>query len=250
MKARQHDRNDFTLKYFLHGPYKGVKTTGLSLYLGKYYWARRFYANLISSITPLGGSILEIGCGFGDLLGFLENKYDTIGIDISLEAINEAKRRLKRTKLIMLDAEKITRFKIHLVDTVVACNILEHLKDPQNVIKKISKVLKPGGFLFMVVPNTDSIGKKIKGVNWVGFRDKTHISLINPSNWHRLLQTEGFIIKKTFGDGLWDSPYIPLLPSLLQKFIFGIPAAIQAVLSLPFIPASFAESLVVLARKK
>lgn len=243
-------KEKFHLGYFLSGPYKKAKTKGLSKYFGKYYWARRFYAKLISRVTPARGKILEIGCGFGDLLGFLENNFQTIGTDVSNDAIKEARRRLKNTKLEVLPAEKTGSLKEKRLDTVISSHILEHLKDPEIVIKSVKKLLKSAGIFFIVVPNPDSIGRKLKGKNWVGFRDKTHISLYAPDKWIRLLKNEGFIIEKVFGDGLWDSPYIPILPIKIQQIIFGSAAIIQTLSTISFIPINLGESLVLIARKK
>lgn len=89
----------------------------------------------------------------------------------------------------------------------------------------------------------------MKGKNWVGYRDKTHISLYNPEKWFKLLQEAEFSIEKTFGDGLWDSPYIPTIPTMIQQAVFGLPAAVQTLLTLPFIPINLGESIVIIARK-
>lgn len=239
----------YSLDYFTHGPYKGVKIAGLSRYFGKYYWARRFYAKLISDLTPESGRILEIGCGFGDLLVFLEDKFSTFGIDVSGDAIIEAKKRLKNTKLSVLKAEKTDSFSRNFFSTVIACHILEHLPDPKLAIKSVGRILKKGGVFFIVVPNTDSLGRKLKKGNWVGYRDKTHISLYEPQKWFKLLQRGGFSIEKTFGDGLWDSPYIPIIPPIIQRLFFGLPAIIQISLTVPFIPIYLGESAVIIARK-
>lgn len=243
-------KTKFNLQYFLTGPYKKAKTSGLSKYFGKYYWARRFYAKIISRITPKGGKILEIGCGFGDLLRFLEEDFETIGTDVSADAIKEARKNLKKTRLEVLSAEEIGKLGINTFDTIIASHTLEHLKEPKGVIKLVSKLLKTKGIFFVVIPNPDSVGRKLKGKNWIGYRDKTHISLYTPKQWINLLQKSGFIIRKTFGDGLWDSPYIPIVPTIIQKVIFGLPAIVQTLMTIPIISTNLGESVVIIARKK
>lgn len=239
----------YTLDYFKSGPYKGAKISGLAKYFGKYYWARRFYAKLISRVTPKKGRVLEIGCGFGDLLKFLENDYETLGTDISQDAMSEAAKRLQKTKLYVSKAEELGKLGRNKFDTIIASHILEHLKSPEIVINLIAKLLKGQGVIFIVVPNPDSVGRKLKGKNWVGYRDKTHISLFKPQKWFKLLQENGFVIRKIFGDGLWDSPYFPFIPKIIQQLIFGFPAIIQTLLAMPFIPISLGESIVIIARK-
>lgn len=240
----------YTLDYFLQGPYKRAKTSGLSRYFGKYYWARRFYAKLVHRSTPQKGAILEIGCGFGDLLVFLENDFQTVGIDISKDAIKEAQKRLKRTKLVVMASQQIGRIDKDSFDTVIASHILEHLKNPQEVIKIVARLLKSKGVFFIVVPNPDSLGRKLKGKNWVGYKDKTHISVYTSSKWIALLQQEGFSISQIFGDGLWDSPYFSFIPTIIQQLLFGLPAVIQTILTIPFIPTDLGESVVLIAKKQ
>ena len=239
----------FNLDYFRAGPYKNAKTAGFIRYFGKYYWARKFYATIIDRMTPKGGEILEIGCGFGDLLVFLEDKYKTTGVDISKEAIDQARKRLVKTKLQILQAEKIDSLGKNQFDTAIACHILEHLKNPEKVINKINYVLKTGGWAFFVIPNPESLGKKLKGDRWIGYQDKSHVSLYKPSKWIDLLNKNGFPRVKTFGDGLWDSPYLPVIPTLLQRLIFGFPAIIQTFFTIPFIPVNLGESIILFAKK-
>lgn len=249
MRSYLDNKSKFDIKYFLQGPYKGAKIKGILRLTGKYYWARRFYARLIERITPKNGNILEIGCGFGDLLIFLEQKYKTTGIDISKDAIYEAKKKLNRTTLQILTAEEINTFGKHSFDTVIACHVLEHLKNPQIVLDMINRLLKPGGILFIVMPNPSSIGRSLKGKDWVGYQDKTHISLYEPQKWFKLLKSARFMIQKTFGDGLWDSPYIPIIPKIIQQIVFGLPAIMQTLVAIPFIPSNLGESVAIIAKK-
>ncbi len=241
--------NKFNLNYFQSGPYKNAKISGLSKYIGKYYWARRFYGKIIERITPKRGKILEIGCGFGDLLSFLEKDFQTVGTDVSADAIKEARKKLKNTTLEILAAEEIGKLDKNSFDTVIASHTLEHLKKPKVVIRLVSKLLKTNGIFFIVVPNPDSVGRKLKGKNWVGYRDKTHISLFTPDKWFKLLEYEGFIIEKAFGDGLWDSPYFPFIPKIIQQAILGLSAVVQTLVNIPFIPINLGESIIILVRK-
>lgn len=250
MKNSSMSNSKFNLNYFLSGPYKNAKISGFTKYMGKYYWARRFYAKLIERVTPKGTRVLEIGCGFGDLLSFLEKDFQTVGADVSKDAIQQAKKKLKKTNLYVMKVQELQRLGRNKFETIIASHILEHLKDPKTVIETVAKMLKRGGIFFIVVPNPDSIGRKLKGKNWVGFRDKTHISLCQPQKWLELLQEEGFSIEKTFGDGLWDSPYVSVIPQILQRLFFGFPTIIQTLLTFPFIPVNLGESIVIVARKK
>ena len=56
--------------------------------------------------------------------------------------------------------------------------------------------------------------------------------------------------RKVFGDGMWDVPYVPLVPARVQLLFFGLPGALQAVTCVPFVPLSLSESLILVAERE
>jgi hypothetical protein len=64
-----------------------------------------------------------------------------------------------------------------------------------------------------------------------------------------MLEEAGFRVRRTFGDGMWDVPYIRIVPSILQLPVFGLPAIIQTLTCVPMIPVRYSESLIAIAEK-
>lgn len=239
----------FNLNYFTEGPYKQSVRVGFGKYFNQFYWARRYYARLIKKYQKKG-KLLEIGCGFGDQIKFLDEDFACLGIDISREAITIAQKENTNAHFQVMKAEQMSAFGKGQFDVILANYVLEHLKDPHLVISLCHQLLKPGGYLFMVVPNLLSWGKLIKKSQWVGFRDKTHISLYPPDQWEQMLTGNNFQIVKKFGDGLWDVPYVGFVPKILQLFLIDFLGIIQTLFCLSFLPLFFGEGLIVVARKK
>jgi SAM-dependent methyltransferase len=227
--------------YFEGGRYGGR--------FSQYWWARRFYANLVRRYRR-SGRLLEIGCGLGHMLARLESRFETHGIDVSAYAIERARQVATRSELRHLPAEEIGEFGPAAFDIVVALHVVEHLPKPETVLARCADILRPGGLLLMATPNTKSPFVKRKGDRWYGFTDETHISLHEPEAWYGMLREAGFRIIKAFGDGLWDVPYVPLIPPKLQLPIFGLPAIIQTVTAVPFIPVRLGEALIVVAERE
>ena len=73
-----------------------------------------------------GGSLLEIGCGFGYLLDLFDDRFIRHGTDISAHAIAAARRRLPDAALVVADIQDGVPFRGPF-DTVVAVNVMEHL---------------------------------------------------------------------------------------------------------------------------
>ena len=222
---------------------------------GKYsvpWWSAYFYARLVRRYAPPAvppTRVLEVGCGLGWVLQNLEREYETFGMDISAFAIDVARKNSPRSQLRVGDDSILREYPDAHFSALVSKHVFEHIANPGETLRQCARVLKPGGALIFGTPNAESPLKKLKGAQWIGIKDPTHISVLKPSEWLRLTREAGFSIITAFSDGLWDVPYLPIIPSLLQLPIFGIPAAVQVLIGIPFIPVKWGESLIVVAKK-
>jgi len=134
-------------------------------------------------------------------------------------------------------------------NVVIIKHIVEHLPNPQKAIQEIGRVTEKGGTLILATPNLDSMLKSWKGDRWIGFQDPTHISLKHPAEWISFIEGAGFTIKRTFADGFWDVPYIRFVPRQIQKLFFGSLGGLQAISGFVFLPMTWGESIMVIAKK-
>jgi ubiquinone/menaquinone biosynthesis C-methylase UbiE len=218
-------------------------------FLSQYYWARRFYAQLVKRYGAKGGRLLEIGCGLGHALARLEDDFQTVGTDVSEYAVAEARKVATKSELRQLSAEQIDQFGPDAFDVILALHVFEHVERPEDVFAKCFGALRKDGALIMATPNMASPWVKRKGQRWFGYTDPTHISMHQPATWYKMLDEAGFTLQKAFGDGWWDVPYLPVIPGILQLPFFGFPAIVQTVTAIPFIPVRYGESLIVVARR-
>lgn len=97
--------------------------------------------------------MLDYGCGSGVLQSQFEHKYPWVtayGIDIAENAIQYSKQRgLKRVS--MYDGE-IIPFPDSSFDLVTAIDVIEHVKDDNQALREITRVLKPDGIGIFIVP--------------------------------------------------------------------------------------------------
>lgn len=106
----------------------------------------RFLARL-----PIGGSILDAGCGAGrDLKVFIERGYQACGIDASTSLVEIAKQ-YSGANCTVGRIEEITD--ISRFDGIWACASLLHLPkaDIESVLRRLQMALVPGGTLFASV---------------------------------------------------------------------------------------------------
>ena len=209
-----------------------------------YYWRLRRYLQR----QKVSGRMLDYGCGLGYLLRTMERTWETYGVDVSHYAIARAKENATRTKFKLLKGNQIP-FPDNFFDVVTAFDVLEHIPQPADALAELSRVSRPGGILVISVPNLASIGIKWKGKEWVNYRDRSHCSLLEKSVWLSLLHDAGYQSSDSFVDGLYDSPYWPVIPTLIQHFMFKIPVTLLFGLGMRF-PERYGEGLIIVSRKE
>lgn len=111
---------------------------------------------LCQYITPKGLSILDVGCGGGVLSEALAKLGAKVtGLDAEAGAIETARKHAKDEGLdIHYVSEALDTFKPEgLFDAIVCLEMLEHVDNPEKVIHLATKLLKPGGVLFLSTIN-------------------------------------------------------------------------------------------------
>jgi SAM-dependent methyltransferase len=217
-----------------------------------YWWSVRYYAGVVRRYLPLreGGQrprVLEVGCGLGHVLRLLGAHAQLWGIELSSEALTRARGVVPAAGLLQARLEALP-FPAAAFDLVLARHVLEHLPAPAAALAELRRVLRPHGVLVAAMPNPTSVARPLKGARWVGFRDPTHVSLLTPAQWTAAFAAAGLRVERHWGDGLWDVPYLPVVPAALQLPVFALPAAVQVLTVGQFIPVRAGESTVYVAR--
>lgn len=221
-----------------------------------YWFARRYYARLIRRFAPnppVTGRLLECGSGLGHLLGLLADRFQCVGIDIAHFAARETVRNSPRSAAMVASADRLEIFADGSFDAVVALHLVEHLADPQAAIGQISRMLVEGGLFLFATPNPVYALRGLKHIERQPdaiSKDPTHINVQPPTVWRRWTEQSGFRILRHFGDGLWDVPYLPVIPSSVQFGLFGLPSLFQVITGMALIPVSLGVNQILIARKE
>ena len=111
---------------------------------------RDFIAQLVASVGP-GDVLLDLGCGEGKLCQQLPPAVHYVGLDrYAGEQRNEYKDWTMRPS-VLGDVHQLP-LASGICKTVALMHVLEHARAPAQVFAEISRVLQPGGHLFMDVP--------------------------------------------------------------------------------------------------
>jgi len=102
--------------------------------------------------------VLDIGCGDGGLALYIKEQCslkEIFGIDVSPKAVRLAKQNGVRSFVVDVDNYKFP-FPNDYFDGVFCGEIIEHLFDPDHMLKEIKRVLAPGGVCVITTPNLSS----------------------------------------------------------------------------------------------
>lgn len=162
---------------------------------------------LIALIPQGNYRILDVGCGNGSTGEILKKSGKTreiVGIEIDASAAQKASQKLD--KVISGDVEQIELpFKKGYFNYIICGDLIEHLIDPWNTLKKLSKYLSPNGFLIASIPNVRhwSVLKPLLFKNeWnyveAGILDKGHLRFFTYNSILDLFTNSGFRVCKIF----------------------------------------------------
>jgi SAM-dependent methyltransferase len=149
------------------------------------------------------GRMLELGCGRGELLkGALNRGWSVSGVEMTEDYIEVA-----RSQGIEIEASSIENCKAleQTYDVILLAAVLEHLYDPMETLGKIRDALRPGGLLFIDVPNESSLTMRVgnlymraRGRDWAINLSPTfspfHVVGFSPTSLRRALNSVGFDI--------------------------------------------------------
>jgi SAM-dependent methyltransferase len=144
------------------------------------YWLER----LLESVRP-PGRVLEIGCGHGGFVSILrELGFDATGIDLSPWVVEFARATfgipVRQGTLDTLDLEPGFA-------CIAAFDVLEHLADPLDTLRRAARLLAPDGVLLLQTPCYRG-----EGPDWAMFQPDEHIYLFTETSARDLLGRAGF----------------------------------------------------------
>lgn len=121
--------------------------------------ADRFNKWMYDQMKPyIGGKILEIGSGIGNISKFIVNQRgDIVLSDIRKNYVDKLKSKFENAEVIQLnlvdpDFENKYKNSLETFDFIFALNVIEHIENDSLAIKNIHKLLKKGGIVFILVP--------------------------------------------------------------------------------------------------
>jgi SAM-dependent methyltransferase len=138
-----------------------------------------------------GGRVLDVGCGVGKMPALMRDMgLDAVGLEPYEYACSVARERYG------LEVVCATLQGAHLpeeaLDAITLFDVLEHVHDPAGDLRRAHSLLRPGGALFIKVPNIAALQASVFGPWWYWLDAPRHLFHFSPVSLRRALEAAGF----------------------------------------------------------
>lgn len=147
------------------------------------------------------GRLLDMGCGLGYFVKFVSeiSNWEAFGCEISHHAVEFARSSLNLANIVVGRVEE-SGFPNDYFDIITLWDVIEHIFDPNPLLKYLYEILKDDGFLFLHTPNVNiqlpkaRIKKALKGeqpgISYMEACD--HLNDYSEKTLSAVLQKNGF----------------------------------------------------------
>jgi ubiquinone/menaquinone biosynthesis C-methylase UbiE len=175
----------------------------------------------VSSLVGENKTVLDVGCGSGNLLLYLLEKNDVTGIDYNEAMLTIARQKTRHNDNVQLfsgSAENLI-FEDSAFDCITSVNVIYNLENPDQMIRECHRVLKPGGQIIISSPLKGLVmsEKFVKDVE----KDR-HLSTLNNDQYSALLKYNKILFTQ---GGFKFLPSLTEMCEMLTKCGFEILAA-------------------------
>ena len=158
--------------------------------------------SFVVELVPEGSTVLEFGCATGYMSDVLASRgCRVIGVELDPEAAEEAEAYCER--VIVGDAETLDldeHLGDKLFDAVLFADVLEHLRDPTAMLRRVRPFIAEGGAVVASIPNVAHISVRLALLSGefryrdLGLLDDTHLRFFTRSSIVDLFESAGFVV--------------------------------------------------------
>jgi len=149
----------------------------------------------VDMINKSQGRVLEVGVGTGLSLPSYAKHLDIVGIDIAPEMLEKARQRVASgnldnvSGLHEMDAGNLA-FPDASFDTVVAMYVITVVPNPEQVMRELARVVKPGGQVMLINHFSQTEGVR-------GFLERRMAPFAEVLGWHSVFELSRVMVADT-----------------------------------------------------
>lgn len=138
------------------------------------------------------GRVLDVGCGNRSRV---PERFTPFGIEIEKAAAEACHEDMaaRGGRVIHAPAlEGLDAFEGGFFDGIIMRSYLEHEVRPLEVLRAAHRALKPGGVIYVKVPNFGTLNRMVRGADWCGVRLPDHVNYFDVGSLRQMAEASGF----------------------------------------------------------
>jgi 2-polyprenyl-3-methyl-5-hydroxy-6-metoxy-1,4-benzoquinol methylase len=176
--------------------YSYATPSGSPVLAVKTWLDRRFFRAILSKLSGAELSVLDVGGGAG----------------WELMALRDSDARVRKTQVVDLDpgAQQLAEKNGHAYfcgriedfqsdskfELILLLNLIEHVRDPREVMRKVAALLSPAGIVLIKTPNWDALDARVfRNQSWAGLHCPRHWVLFTRESFTDLTRDAGLVVK-------------------------------------------------------
>ena len=149
---------------------------------------KKSYLQVLKLLASYGGgkNILDVGCGNGSFVDAAMNEgYSIKGIELSQTAVDIAQGFGLPVRNLDFFSREIEQSSY---DVLSMFEVIEHLPEPIQFLKRAEHVVKRGGLVYLTTPNFNSLDRKLIGKRW-SVIGQEHLTYFTPASLIKAIST-------------------------------------------------------------
>ena len=135
-----------------------------------------------------GGSLLEVGCGYGYFLDEAAAHFPRkMGCEMSPQAAERARALTADVRLGSIDSIPTDQ----KFDCIVALHVVEHVYRPREFVTQLRRRLADSGTMVLAVPDMGGMWRRALGGRWPSFKYPEHVVFYDQRSLSNLMRDAG-----------------------------------------------------------
>jgi 2-polyprenyl-3-methyl-5-hydroxy-6-metoxy-1,4-benzoquinol methylase len=181
----------------------GLRKSILKKYYGYSHLNTNFFNDIICFISglfsnkyevqyKLNGKLLDVGCGNGRYLDGMKK----LGWNIKGVEFNEGAVRVCNLSGLNVHHGDLfsANFETNSFDVINVSHVIEHVPNPNELFKELTRILNKNGTLIIKTPNSEALGRNFFNTNWYANDVPRHLYLFSERNLNVLADLCGLKI--------------------------------------------------------
>lgn len=153
--------------------------------------------------VPKNVRVLDVGCGFGQSLGYHTARgCDVYGVEADENISRVAEKFGYKVHVGLFDG---SIYEAEFFDYVTMDQVIEHVTDPSSTLRGVARILKPGGTAILSTPNAGGWGARLFGRRWINWHAPYHVQFFSRRSMQLAAEQAGLVVAevKTITNSEW-----------------------------------------------